>query len=392
MADTADARLEFIADLKRSADWSDWRWQLRNRISSVEKLSKYISLSAEDQAGVKSAGDAFRWTITPYYASLMDQDDPACPLRRQQIPSLSEMSDDAGVSDPLGEQRNSPVKSIVHVYPDRVALKVTNVCPTYCRYCFREYFVGDQQAHPPADQVDAAIDYVRQHTEIRDVLLTGGDPALLSDERLEDIFRRLRAISHVEIIRLGTRTPCTLPQRITEGFASMLAAYHPVWLNTHFNHPDEVTPEATQACDRLTRAGVPVGNQSVLLKGINDDLDVMRDLVHALVKIRVRPYYIFQCQLLKGTAHFRTPIEQGMSIVEQLCGHTTGFAVPQYILDTPHGKVPISSNYVAGRDGELVVLKTWGGRLWKEPNEQDGNQDLTLPQIKAPDAETMDTF
>jgi lysine 2,3-aminomutase len=351
-----------------AAEWADWRWQLRNRITTVAGLAEYIHLSGPEREQIQRAGGAYRWAITPYYASLMDADDPNCPLRLQQVPSVHELEDQLGVADPLLEQTNSPVDAVVHVYPDRVAFKITNVCPTYCRYCFREYFVGNEEEHHTRDKVQAGIDYIRATPAIRDVLITGGDPLLFSDERLEDLFKQLRSIDHVRILRTGSRTPCTLPQRITPALCEILSRYHPFWLNTHFNHPDEITPEAAAACDRLLRAGVPVGNQTVLLKGVNDSVEVMTELVHRLLEIRVRPYYIFHCQLLSGTAHLRTSIEKGLKIVSALRGHTSGFGVPTYVLDTPYGKVPLSPQYILGRDGDDVILRAYDGHLWREPN------------------------
>lgn len=368
----------------RAEEWNDWRWQMRRRISTVEELGRYLRLSAAERAQIRAAGAHYRWSITPYYASLMDPDDPACPLRRQQVPSAQELRDDLGLPDPLAERDNSPVDAVVHVYPDRVALKITNVCPTYCRYCFREYFVGNREEHHTRSKLQEGIDYIARTPAIRDVLVTGGDPFLFSDERLDDLLGRLRAIDHVEIIRCGTRTPCTLPQRITPELCRILARCHPVWLNTHFNHPRELTPEAAQACDRLLRAGVPLGNQTVLLKGVNDSVEVMRELIHGLLRLRVRPYYIFQCQLLAGTAHLRTSIERGLEIMQGLRGHTTGFGVPSYVLDTPYGKVPLAPQYLLGRAGGEVVVRTWDGRLWREPNPLDGPPPaVSLPALPA---------
>ena len=368
----------------RIEDWQDWRWQLRHQIKTVEALEKYINLSDEQREQIATAGQHFRWAITPYYASLMDPNDPECPLRLQQVPTIQELDDELGIPDPLMERTNSPVDAVVHVYPDRIALKVTNVCPTYCRYCFREYFVGKIDEHHTRSKLQEGIDYVRRTPAIRDVLLTGGDPMLFSDERLEDLIAQLHAIDHVEIIRTGTRTPCTLPQRITPQMCSMLEKYHPIWLNTHFNHPDEITDEATEACDNLLRAGIPIGNQSVLLKGVNDSVEVMTELVHKLLKIRVRPYYIYQCQILNGTAHLRTSIEKGLEIIHGLRGFTTGFGIPTYVLDTPYGKVPLAPQYILGRAGDEVVLQAHDGRIWREPNPLNPHEE---PQITLPECE-----
>ena len=364
-------------------NWNDWRWQLRNRITSVSDLERYIDLSEDERTGIETAGARYRWAITPYYAALMNRGATDCPLRRQQVPSVQELTDDLGAKDSLLERDHSPVDAVVHVYPDRVAFKITNVCPTYCRYCFREYFVGNTEEHHTRTKVQAGIDYIASTPAIRDVLVTGGDPLLFSDDRLDELLGRLRAIEHVQIIRTGSRTPCTLPQRITSELCEVLRRHHPIWLNTHFNHPDEITPEASAACDRLLRAGVPLGNQTVLLKGVNDNPRVMRDLVHRLLAIRVRPYYIFQCQLEAGTAHLRTSIETGLAIVQQLQGYTTGFGVPTYVLDTPYGKVPLAPRYLLGRSGDEVVVRTWDGRIWREPNPFDGSAPagVALPAI-----------
>ena len=365
-----------------AAQWNDWRWQMRERISTVEELGRYLRLSEAERAQIRAAGTQYRWAITPYYASLMDPDDPACPLRLQQVPSVQELHDDLGLPDPLAELDNSPVDAVVHVYPDRVAFKITNVCPTYCRYCFREYFVGNHDEHHTRAKLQQGIDYIARTPAIRDVLVTGGDPFLFSDERLDDLLGRLRAIDHVEIIRFGTRTPCTLPQRITPELCRILARHHPLWLNTHFNHPRELTPEAARACDLLLGAGIPLGNQTVLLKGVNDDVGVMRALIHGLLRLRVRPYYVFQCQLLAGTAHLRTSIERGLEVMQGLRGHLTGFGVPTYVLDTPYGKVPLAPQYLLGRAGDEVVVRTWNGHLWREPNPLDGRHAaLSLPVV-----------
>ena len=363
-----------------AAQWNDWRWQMRERISTVEELGNYLRLGEAERAQIRAAGAQYRWSITPYYARLMDPDDPACPLRLQQVPSVQELRDDLGLPDPLAELDNSPVDAVVHVYPDRVAFKITNVCPTYCRYCFREYFVGNHDEHHTRAKLQQGIDYIARTPAIRDVLVTGGDPFLFSDERLDDLLGRLRAIDHVEIVRFGTRTPCTLPQRITPELCRILARHHPLWLNTHFNHPRELTPEAARACDLLLGVGIPLGNQTVLLKGVNDDVGVMRALIHGLLRMRVRPYYVFQCQLLAGTAHLRTSIERGLEVMQGLRGHLTGFGVPTYVLDTPYGKVPLAPQYLVGRAGDEVVVRTWDGHLWREPNPLDSQHAaLSLP-------------
>jgi lysine 2,3-aminomutase len=349
--------------------WHDWRWQLANRISTVEQLEDYIHLTEEERQGIESALGRFIWSTTPYYASLMDRDDPDCPVRKQIVPALDELFDDVGIADPLEEGAHQPVELIIHVYPDRVAFCVGNRCPTYCRHCLRkETMVGKPDADFSNAKIDEAIHYIAANPQIRDVLLTGGDPLLFGDERLERILARLRAIPSVEVIRLGSRSPCTLPQRITPELCEMLKKYHPLYLNTQFNHPKELTPEAEAACAMLANSGIPLGNQSVLLAGINDDLETMKQLCTQLMRMRVRPYYIYQCQTLTGTAHFRTAIEKGVEIMRGLQGHISGLAVPKYLLDTPYGKIPLTPSYLVARDGDDVVMRSWDNHVWREPN------------------------
>ncbi len=347
----------------------DWHWQLENSIRTAEQLEEYIELSGTEREQILAASRRFTWAITPYYAALMDPDDPLCPLRRQAVPDAEELYDPLGVPDPLDEGKHQPVELIIRVYPDRVAFCVGNRCPVYCRHCLRkETMVGQEDVELPEAKIQKGIDYIREHEEIRDVLLTGGDPLLMEDDRLEGLLQRLHRIPHVEVIRIGSRTPCTLPQRITPELCTMLAKYHPLYLNTQFNHPAEITAEAETACARLAGAGIPLGNQSVLLKGINDDAQVMRELCRELMRLRVRPYYLYQCQVLSGTRHFRTTIERGREIMAKLQGYISGLAVPKYLIDTPYGKVPLSPNYVEGRRGDDVVVRSWDGKEWKEPN------------------------
>ena len=310
----------------------------------------------------------YRWRITRYYAGLMDPTDQGCPIRRQGIPSVDELADDVGTVDPLGEEAGTVAPNLIRLYPDRVAWCVTGTCPVYCRFCFRRRLVAGEGGDFSAAALARALGYIQKTPEIRDVLITGGDPLVLPDEVLEDLLRKIRAIPHVEIIRIGTRTPATLPQRITPELCSMLQGFHPLWINTHFNHPRELTPLAAAACARLADAGIPLGNQSVLLKGINDDEPTMRRLLHGLVRMRVRPYYLFQCHLNSGSAHFRTAVETGMQIMDQLRGSTTGFAVPAFIIDTPFGKVPLQRETVVRRESDAVYLRTHDGRVWREPN------------------------
>lgn len=350
------------------SDWRDWSWQMRHRIRTASDLRAFLEPTADEAAAIEALATRFRFVITPYYASLMDPGDPECPIRRQVVPRLAELDDPAGLADPLSEVAHSPVKNVIRVYPDRIAFCVNNECALYCRYCLRKRMVGDEDWTMQKRELETALDWIATTPEIRDVLLTGGDPLVFSDAKLEWLLGRLRAIPHVELIRLGTRLPVTLPFRVTDALCRMLERFHPIWLNTHFNHPRELTAEAAEACDRLTRAGIPVGNQSVLLAGINDSLPVMKDLCESLVRMRVRPYYVYQAQLLEGTAHFRVPIEAGQAIFRALRGRTSGFAIPQYVLDTPHGKVPLELPFVKGREGDDYVMEAWDGAIWREPN------------------------
>ena len=377
-------RTELLIDPR----WADWRWQMRHRVHSEEDLRTWIHPVQDELDGIEATRGVFRWNITPYYASLMDPDDPACPVRRQVVPRLTEMDPDIiGVVDPLEEVAHSPVKNLIHNYHDRVAFCVTSECAIYCRYCLRKRMVGDADMMMRKDELQEAIDYIAAHPEIRDVLLTGGDPLTYSEKNLEWILSRLRAIPHVEVIRIGSRMPVKLPYRITDDLCRMLEQYHPIWLNTHYNHPKELTGEAAAAIDRLLRAGVPVGNQTVLLRGVNDDVETLKALCEGLVRMRVRPYYLYQAQLIGGTAHFRTSIERGMELVEALRGRTTGFAIPTYVLDTPFGKVPLNRSYVQGRAGDHVVMNTYQNRLWAEPNPVPRGERTTyrLPAVDLPD-------
>ncbi len=369
--------------------WRDWRWQMRHRIHSAEELARWIRLTDEERQAIEATRGVFRWNITPYYARLMDPEDPNCPIRRQVVPRPEELAPDLiGLMDPLEEVAHSPVKNLIHNYRDRVAFCVTSECAIYCRYCLRKRMVGDAAFMMRRAELQAAIDYIAAHPEIRDVLLTGGDPLTLSESHLAWILDRLRAIPHVEIIRIGTRMPVKLPYRITPELCRLLERYHPLWINTHFNHPKELTSDAAEAIDRLIRAGIPVGNQTVLLRGINDNVETMKALCEGLVRMRVRPYYLYQAQLIGGTAHFRTPIEKGMAIMRALQGRTTGFAIPRYVLDTPYGKVPLDGTYVRGRAGNYVIVETPRGVLWAEPNPIPPDEKLPfrLPEIPWPEA------
>ena len=353
--------------------WNDWKWQVRNRVETVEDLKKYIHITPEEEEGIRRCLTTLRMAITPYYLSLIDLDDPKDPIRRQAIPTALELHQSAAdLLDPLHEDADSPVKGLTHRYPDRVLLLVTDQCSMYCRHCTRRRFAGQTDCAVPLEQIDKCIDYVRAHPEVRDVLISGGDPLVMSDDRLEYIISRLRAIEHVEIVRIGSRTPVVMPQRITPELCEMLKKYHPIWLNTHFNHPKEVTPESAAACARLADAGIPLGNQSVLLAGVNDCVYTMKKLMHELVKMRVRPYYIYQCDLSMGLEHFRTPVSKGIEIIEALRGHTSGFCVPTFVVDAPGGggKTPVMPNYVISQTPHKVVLRNFEGVIttYTEPD------------------------
>lgn len=356
--------------------WNDWTWQAKNRITNLTQLKKYITLTPEEEQGIGECLASFRMAITPYYLSLIDLKDPDDPIRRQAIPSVEELYFAPEESaDSLHEDTDSPVKGLTHRYPDRVLFLITDRCAAYCRHCTRRRLVGQTDNAMPKEQIDACIDYIRQHSEVRDVLLSGGDVFMQSDEMLEYVISALRSIDHVEIIRLGTRTPVVMPQRITQSLCDMLKKYHPIWVNVHFNHPNEITPEATAACARLADAGIPLGNQSVLLAGVNDCVHVMRKLVNDLVKIRVRPYYIYACDLSLGLSHFRTPVSKGIEIIEGLRGHTSGFCVPTFVVDAPGGggKVPVMPNYILSQTPRKVILRNFEGVIttYTEPEHYD---------------------
>ena len=346
------------------SDWNDWGWQVRNRIETLDDLKKYVKLTPEEEDGVAKCLGTLRMAITPYYLSLINLDDPNDPIRKQAVPTAAELHRaDADLLDPLHEDTDSPVPGLTHRYPDRVLLLITDQCSMYCRHCTRRRFAGQHDAAVDMAQIDKCIDYVKEHPEVRDVLLSGGDALLISDEKLEYIISKLRAIPHVEIVRMGSRTPVVMPQRITPELCNMLKKYHPIWLNTHFNHPNEITEESARACAMLADAGIPLGNQTVLLAGINDCVHVMKKLVHKLVSIRVRPYYIYQCDLSMGLEHFRTPVSKGIEIIEALRGHTSGYCVPTFVVDAPGGggKTPVMPNYVISQSPSKVVLRNFEG-------------------------------
>ncbi|MBO4873362.1 MAG: lysine 2,3-aminomutase [Lachnospiraceae bacterium] len=344
--------------------WNDWKWQIRNRIETVEDLKKHIEITPEEEEGIRQCLGVLRMAITPYYLSLIDLNDPHDPIRRQAIPTAAELHrSPADLLDPLHEDTDSPVKGLTHRYPDRVLLLVTDQCSMYCRHCTRRRFAGQTDQAVPVDQIDGCIEYIKNHPEVRDVLISGGDPLVMSDERLEYVISKVRAIPHVEIVRIGSRTPVVMPQRITPELCAMLRKYHPIWLNTHFNHPKEITEASAAACARLADAGIPLGNQSVLLAGVNDCVYTMKKLVQELVKIRVRPYYIYQCDLSMGLEHFRTPVGKGIEIIEALRGHTSGFCVPTFVVDAPGGggKIPVMPDYLISQTPKRVILRNFEG-------------------------------
>lgn len=348
-----------------SARWDDWTWQQQNRITRLEQLEKVLNLTEDERRAVKETEAEFHMGITPYYASLMDRDDPHCPIRLQSVPTPGELNiATSDMEDPLAEERDMPVPGITHRYPDRVLFYTTHNCPVYCRHCTRKRKVSDPTSAAAKRQIEDSLSYIAAHREIRDVVVSGGDPLSLSDDRLDYILGRLRAIPHVEIFRLGTRNLVTLPQRVTGSFVRMLRKHHPVYVNTHFNHPKECTAEAFEAARRLADAGCVLGNQMVLLRGVNDDPAIVKELNHRLLLMRVRPYYIYQCDLSRGISHFRTPVATGIRIIEELRGHTSGLAVPHFVIDAPNGggKIPIQPDYVVKHDGKRWVLRNYAGK------------------------------
>lgn len=348
----------------------DWKWQFAHRITTTEQLKQILPLTQQEQDEINTCLGAFRMAITPYYASLIDPTDPNDPIRKQAVPSILETCvDENDLCDPLGEMADSPVPHVVHRYPDRVLLLVTLQCAMYCRHCTRRRAVGEEDKPITESQLQKAIAYIRAHVEIRDVLISGGDPLTMSTAKLEHIIASLRAIEHVEIIRIGTRVPVVMPMRITQELTDMLRKYHPIWINTHFNHPNELTPESARACAALVDAGIPLGNQTVLLRGVNDDAETMKRLLLGLVKMRVRPYYLYQCDLSCGIGHFRTRVEAGIEIMHQLTGNISGYALPKYVIDAPGGggKIPLGYDYVVSRDDREVILENYRGQRYRYP-------------------------
>lgn len=359
--------------------WRDWKWQMQNRLKSVDQLMDIIELTNEEIDGIKASLKKFRMAITPYYAMLMDPHNPECPVRKQAIPSPLELiPSPTDMIDPLAEDRDSPVPRITHRYPDRVLFLITDVCGSYCRHCTRRRYAGKTDKIATDREINVALDYIRDTPAIRDVLLSGGDPLTISDKGLEEVLIKLRKIDHVEIIRIGSRLPCTLPYRITDELCNMLRKYHPIYLNTHFNHPKELTDDSIYALSKLVDSGIPVGNQTVLLRGVNDNISVMKNLCLDLMQVRVRPYYIYQCDLSEGIEHFRTKVDKGIEIIEALRGHTSGLAIPTYVIDAPGGggKIPVSPQYLISKGDGKVILRNYQGTIsiYREPEKLVGNE------------------
>ena len=359
--------LEF-EDSRYLQEWKDWKWQLKNRITTLEELKKLISLTPSEEEGIKRSKGRLAMAITPYFFSLIDKANPNCPIRKQAIPRIEEFSISThDLVDPCGEDNHSPVPGLVHRYPDRVLLLVTDSCAMYCRYCTRRRMVGEEMPPMSIEQFDAAYKYIKSKRAIRDVLISGGDPLMLKTEHLEYYLKKLRSISHLDIIRLGTRVPVTLPMRMDKELVDMLKKYHPVYMSIHFSHPREITQDVKDACAMSADAGIPLGSQTVLLKGINDKPSVMKRLMQELLRIRVRPYYIYQCDMVTGTGHFRTPVSVGMNIIEKLRGHTSGYAVPTFVVDAPGGggKIPVGPTYLISQAKDRVTLRNYQGNIFE---------------------------
>lgn len=351
--------------------WNDWRWQLQNALRSQAELEAAVSLTDDERDGLRSTKDVFRVALTPYVLSTLDPDDPRCPIRRQAIPVRAEaVVSPADLEDPIGEEAHRPVPAIVHKYPDRVLLLALDHCPIYCRHCTRRRITRGGEATFDRAAIDQAVDYIRRTKAVRDVLISGGDPLLLSDARLDGLLGDLQRIDHVEMVRIGSRVPVSLPMRVTDELARTLRRHAPVYVMTHFNHPKECTDEAMAACERLVDHGVPVENQTVLLRDLNDDVDTIRTLNHKLLRHRVRPYYLHQGDLARGTEHFRTPLSRGLEIIAGLRGHTTGLAVPHFAVDLPGGggKVTLAPNPVVAREDGVTILRSWNGRDYRYPD------------------------
>jgi len=372
----------FFPDASAS-DWRDWRWQVRHRLRDRETLSHVLALNSDETSALQQLGDRLPVGISPYYASRLFPDPDTHPLRKTIVPSTAEFIHSPGeYTDPLGEESHNPVPGLVHTYPDKVLFLVTDFCATYCRYCMRSRLVGQGTFLPDHQMWEKVFAYLREHREVRDVLISGGDPLILADDRIEYLLARLREIPHIEFIRIGTKVPMVLPQRITPALCRMLKKFHPLFMSIHIIHPDELSPEATRACERLADAGIPLGGQMVLLKGVNDQPEVMKKLVHAQLRARVKPYYLHQCDAITGSMHFRTPVQTGIDLIRSLHGHTTGYAVPMYMIDAPGGggKVPISPDYRAGRIGDDLVLQNYQGKKYRyrDPKTDRDSDNIQL--------------
>jgi lysine 2,3-aminomutase len=354
-------------------EWNDWRWQSRNRFRTLAQFERVLVLSDDERQAFIRGGMLLPIGVTPYYMSLLARDDAASALRRTVMPSTHEFERFPGeADDPLGEDNHSPVPGLVHRYPDRVLLLALDFCSTYCRYCTRSRVVGHGEIAPSDSRLEKIFQYLEQATQVRDVLISGGDPLALSEDKLDYVLGRLRAIPHIEFIRIGTKMPAVLPQRITKELTNVLRKHHPIWMSLHYLHPDECTPESRQACERLADAGIPLGSQTVLLKGVNDDVETMKSLMHKLLTMRVRPYYLYQCDPISGSAHFRTTVKKGLEIIEGLRGHTTGYGVPTYVIDAPGGggKIPLQPDYNLGRDGDDILLRNFEGKVFRYPDPE----------------------
>jgi lysine 2,3-aminomutase len=355
-------------------DWEDWRWQLANRIKTVDQLSRVVSLTEGEKEIISHSLNTLRMAITPYYASLMDRNDPQCPIRLRAIPSMPETHiSHEDMADPLHEDVDSPVPGLTHRYPDRVLMLLSDQCAMYCRHCTRRRLAGETDQPRTQSNFDAMVEYVRQHPGVRDVILSGGDPLTMSTERLEYVLAKLHAIPHVEVIRIGTATPAVMPQRITDDLVAMLKKYQPIWINTHFNHPKELTPRAVEALAKLVDGGLVVSNQNVLLRGVNDCPYIMKELFQRLMQARVRPYKMYQCDLSMGIGHFRTTVAKGIEIMEHLIGHTSGLAIPQYVVDLPGGggKVPVDPRYMISQGERVVIFRNYAGKIFKYVEPED---------------------
>jgi len=379
---SASGRYRFFGHVTDSS-WNDWKWHFRNRITTVDRLNEYIPLSVEEQTQLRLVSMRYPLSVTPYYLSLINPDDPDDPIRKQAIPSILELTmSGMGLEDPLAEKEDSVVPGLVHRYPDRALMVLTDICPMLCRHCTRKREWRHGGWVRTDSEIEAMLEYLRRNDNIRDVIISGGDPLTLSTSHLESVISKVRKIKHVEIIRIGTRFPVVLPQRIDDELCTMLSKYSPIWLNTHFNHPREITPEAAEACDRLLRSGVPVNNQSVLLRGVNDTVETMLRLCQGLLRIKVRPYYLFQCDEVQGTEHLRTPVETGVEIIEGMRGHTSGLAVPTFVVDLPQGggKVPLQPNYVLAHTEDELVLRNYQNRIfhYRNPDQRGGAEEAVV--------------